>query len=54
MVSKVAPMTGPPIETFGGDDFRGISSRFVDPPQLAAGAVHFAGVGLLLAACNYF
>ena len=34
-------LAGPPIETFGGDDFRGISSRFVDTPQLAAGVVHY-------------
>ncbi len=31
-------LTGPPIETFGGDDFRGISSWFVDTQQLAAGS----------------
>jgi hypothetical protein len=29
-------LTGPPIETFGGDDFREISLGFVDTPQLAA------------------
>ncbi len=31
-------LTGPPIETFGGDDFKGISSWFVDTQQLAAGS----------------
>jgi uncharacterized protein YjbJ (UPF0337 family) len=31
-------LTGPPIETFGGDDFRGISLGFVDTRQLATGS----------------
>jgi hypothetical protein len=34
-------LAGPAIETFGGDEFRGISSRFVDTLQLAAGVVHY-------------
>src|SRR4030095_4017486 len=31
-------LTGPPIETFGGDDFRGISSWFVDTRSLLRGS----------------
>jgi hypothetical protein len=33
-------MTGPPIETFGGDNFRENYQASVDTPQLAAGIVH--------------
>ncbi|HZM89954.1 MAG TPA: hypothetical protein VFF31_25765, partial [Blastocatellia bacterium] len=31
-------LTGPPIETFGGDGFRGISSWFVDTRSLLRGS----------------